>query len=154
MQFHSVQSLESKLNTDNYSAAETVTFKFHLSIPYYTGHDGFARTEGQFEYHGEYYHLVKQKYSNDILELVCIKNNDSKQINVALKDFVKTFADQTGTSGKSVNPLTNFIKDYIAQVFTITHSSEGWSSTVYFIQSDHGKPNSFQTEISQPPELA
>lgn len=155
MQFHSVQSFESKLNADNFSEAETITFKFHMALPYYAGNGEFERTEGQFEYKGEYYHLVKQKYSNDILELVCIKNHNSKQINVALKDYVKTFADQPANTGKSGLEISTLIKDYLAGQFSISHSSEGWISTRSFsLTPSTGKPVAFHTTVLQPPEVA
>jgi len=154
MQFHSVQSFESKLNTDNYSEAETVTFKFHLAVPYYTNQDDFERADGQFEYNGEYYHLVKQQYANDTLQLVCIKNHDSKRINTALNDYVKTFADQPTNTGKSTVEISTLIKDYLAQQFSISHSSEGWTSTLYYSLPSTGKTVSFHTTVTQPPEVA
>jgi hypothetical protein len=153
MQFHSVQSLENRLNTDNYKEAETVTFKFHLAVPYFTNQD-FERGEGQFEYNGEYYHLVKKSYANDTLQLVCIKNHDSKRITTALNDFVKTFTDQPTNTGKSSVEISSLIKDYLPQQFSITHSSEGWISTLCFSLPSIGKPISFHTDVTQPPELA
>jgi len=154
MQFHSTKSFESKLDTDNYSEAQTVTFKFHLAVPYFTNQD-FEKAEGQFEYNGEYYHLVKQQYANDTLQLVCIKNHDSKRINTALNDYVKTFADQPTNTGKSTLEISTLIKDYLAQQFSISHSSEGWSSTRCFsLPPSTGKPISFHTTVTQPPEVA
>lgn len=154
MEFHSVQSVESRLNTDNYSEAETITFKFHLAAPYLTNQNDYERAEGQFEYNGEYYHLVKQQYANDTLQLVCIKNHDSKRINTALNDYVKTFADQPTNTGKSVHEFSSLIKDYIANQFSITHSSEGWVSTIYFSLPSVGKTIPFHTTVTQPPEVA
>lgn len=153
MQFHSARSLESKLNADNYKEAETVTFKFHLSVPYFTNQD-FERGEGQFEYNGEYYHLVKKSYANDTLQLVCIKNHDSKRITTALNDFVKTFTDQPTNTGKSSVEISSLIKDYLPQEFSITHSSDGWASTLCYSLPSIGKPISFHTDVTQPPELA
>jgi hypothetical protein len=154
MKLHSAQSFESKLSTDNYSESETVTFKFNLAVPYFTNQD-FAKAEGQFEYNGEYYHLVKQQYANDTLQLVCIKNHDRKRINTALNDYVKTFADQPTNTGKSTLEISSLIKDYLAQQFSISHSTEGWTSTLNFsLLPSTGKPISFHTTITQPPELA
>jgi hypothetical protein len=154
MQFHSVQSFESRLDADNYKETETVTFKFHLAVPYFTNQD-FERAEGQFEYNGEYYHLVKKSYANDTLQLVCVKNHDSKRIGTALGDFVKTFADQPTNTGKSVQEISTLIKDYVSQQFSISHSSEGWTSTLCFSQQPStGKPIAFHTTVTQPPEVA
>jgi hypothetical protein len=153
MQLKAVQSLESRLNADNYKEAETVTFKFHLAVPYFTNQD-FERGEGQFEYNGEYYHLVKKSYANDTLQLVCIKNHDSKRLNTALNEFVKTFADQPTNTGKSTVEISTLIKDYLPQQFSISHSSEGWASTLCFALPSIGKSISFHTDVIQPPELA
>lgn len=153
LHYKSKQSFESLLNEDNYSESETVAFKFHLAIPY-TDNKDFERAEGQFEYNGEYYHLVKQQYANDTLTLICVKNHASKRLSLALRDYVKTFADQPGNEGKSLKDFSNFLKDYLLQDFTINSSSAGWTKAVPFYTQQSGKPASFHTKITQPPELA
>src|SRR5687768_2180278 len=92
LHYNSTRSFEKQLSIDNYSKAEAVEFKFPISIPYAVENKSFERVEGQFEYNGEYYHLVKQQYANDTLKLICVKNNDTKRISSALRDYVKTFA--------------------------------------------------------------
>lgn len=152
LHYNSAVSLEKRLSEERYSDAETITFKFHLTLPYYFGEEGFERAEGQFEFGGEYYHLVKQQYANDTLQLVCIKNHGTQRINRVLNDYVKTFADQPGNRGKTITELSSFIKDYLAQEFSILHSSQGWSTTLQFWQTLRKSTISYQALITQPPE--
>lgn len=153
MHYNSTQSLERKLSSDNYEETETVEIKIPISLPYVADNADFERTEGQFEYNGEYYHLVKQQYSNDTLRMICVKNHDSKQISQALRDYVQTFADQPGDAGKTLKEFSNFLKDYLIKDFSIEHIASGWSIPIQQFSFDQGIPASFQTEISQPPEL-
>ena len=155
MHFSATQSLERNLSANRYERSETVEFKIPLTIPYVPDNNNFERTEGQFEYNGEFYHLIEQQYSNDTLRLVCIKNQDSKHIGQALRDYVKTFADQPGSeAGKTLKEFSNFLKDYLTKDFTMEHIADGWSIPLQHTILVQGNPASIQTEISQPPELA
>jgi hypothetical protein len=159
LHYNSTLSLEKKLNEDEYSERETITFKFHLTLPYSLGEPAFERAEGQFEYNGAYYHLVKQQYAQDTLYLVCIRNHETQRINQALNDYVKTFANQptgppSSDAGKTVKILPTLLKDYLAQEFSILHSSAGWAVALQFANSKQGHLASHHQVIIQPPEGA
>lgn len=118
-----------RLDNKQYSDHETVTLKVPMAIPYHTDANQFERVDGEIEYKGEYYRLVKQKLEKDTLYIVCIKDQDSKRINQALADYVKTFTDKPSNAKQSAKHLTSLIKEFLPSSVVLTNVSAGWNST-------------------------
>lgn len=100
-----------RLNADEYSDNETITFKFPFTLPYYNDWKTYERIEGEFQFHGEFYKLVKQKLQRDTLYIVCIKDYNLKRISGMANDFVKQANDLTANS-KTIKLIGSFSKDY------------------------------------------
>lgn len=98
------------IDENTYDRAQTVTIKIPLSLPYPI-QNGFERISGDFEYEGEFYKLVEQKYENDTVFVVCLKNNEKKQALAVLHDIVKQSTDQSSTNPTS-KVVVGFLKDY------------------------------------------
>lgn len=149
----SVISFEKKLVADNYLDSETLTFEFPLSIPYYPDSRDYEPAKGQFEFEGEYYHLVKQRYAGDTLYLVCVKNLSTQRVKEALSDYVKTFADKTEGSGKTIKNLSNYIKDYLGHSCGVVSQTTGWSNDLQIGSVPPLYAGAFLSLITQPPEV-
>ena len=100
-----------RLDADDYSDNETITFKFPFTLPYYNDSKDYERMEGEFQFHGEYYKLVKQKLERDTLYIVCIKDYNQKRITGMANDFVKQTNDMTANAG-TMKIIGSFSKDY------------------------------------------
>ena len=107
-------ALNEKIDNDQYKDDQTVTIKVPLALPYPVQQDEFQRVQGDFEHQGEFYKLVKQKYSNDTLYVVCIKNTEEKKAFNVFSDFVKLSTDQASSTSHNQNSKTivSIIKDY------------------------------------------
>jgi hypothetical protein len=151
LKYHNTLSLNQKLDDEKYLESQTVTFKVPISLPYYPNTD-FHRVSGEIEYSGEFYHLVKQKYENDTLYIVCYKDVNSKRIKQALADYVTTFTHQSSDPG-SAKSVPAFIKDYIITDLKILSSSVGWNSDIAFHQGDSFLTSVSHTILSPPPEI-
>ena len=92
------------------------------SCPLPNRFEDYERVDGEFEHQGEFYRLVKQKYQNDTLFMVCIKDHASKRIEQAVTDYVKTFTDKPIDAKHSGKVSTNFIKDFLPS--RITHKRD------------------------------
>ncbi len=125
-------SISQELDQDEFVGSDAITFRIPLSIPYHTDVNEYERVQGKFEKDGEVFQLVKQKMLNDTLYVVCVKDGESKKINQALTDYVKTFSDKpAGNHTNSSTKLsTNFSKDYLSQRISISNDSHGWESEV------------------------
>ncbi len=99
------------IENNSYDLSETVTIKIPLTLPYPV-QNGFERVSGDFEYNGEFYKLVQQKYENDTVFVVCLRNDDQKKAVEVLSDLVKQSTDQSPASNQNTKTLTGLLKDY------------------------------------------
>ncbi|MBL7858099.1 MAG: hypothetical protein JNM57_10465 [Cyclobacteriaceae bacterium] len=101
-----------QLDADQYASSETIILTIPLTLPYPVFQDGFQRVNGEFEYQGEFYKLVKQKLENDVLHVVCIKDTKAKNIDQILVDYSKLANDIPSGTKQSQNFLAKLFKDY------------------------------------------
>lgn len=101
-----------RLDANRYSNQETVVLSLPLSLPYPLYQNGFERINGEFDYQGETYKLVKQKYENDTLFIVCIKDHEAKKISAVLADYSKLANNLPAGSKQALNFLSKLFKDY------------------------------------------
>ena len=146
-------SLISRLDAHDYKADQTVTLKIPFTLPYWTDSEQFERVDGDFEYQGQFYKLVKQKLSKDTLYVVCIKNQDKKQLFDALSDYIKMSNDSPAAS-KAVKIWGSIVKDYLINEPTALAPSEGWMIVNEF-GCDHSLVfASLSTSVISPPPEA
>jgi hypothetical protein len=154
LHYQNRQELIQQFDTENYSKLETVTIKVPLAVPYANDSQEYQRVDGEFEHQGEFYHMVKQRLSQDTLYIVCVKDQQSKRINQALTDYVKTFADKPVDGKSQTTTLPSFIKEYLVGTYTIKSSSGGWSLNVNSESAPVVFIASFCASIIHPPERA
>lgn len=152
LRLKNTQDLISRLDAETYSEAETFTLKIPMAIPYHIDHNNYERVDGEIEYKGEFYRLVKQKISNDTLFIVCLADKQSKNIKQTFSDYVKTFADKHSSSKNNGKLFQNFLKDYIASSLTLETSNVGWHVELnsFYVQNIYGIE--YAPLIVQPPE--
>lgn len=106
------QQMMGRLNSDNYSERETMTFKFPFTLPYHKDWNSYERVDGSFELRGEYFKLVKQKLDHDTLYIVCIRDYGEKKISSLVADFIRWSNDFSANS-KTIKLMGSFAKDYL-----------------------------------------
>jgi hypothetical protein len=142
-----------RLNSDMYDLGGTVTFKVPLAVPYGTDSRNYESVNGEFEKDGEIYRLVKQRFYQDTLYIVCIKDEKTSKINSALEDFVQSFAGQEDDSQqKSVSQ--NLIKDYVNTKIALIPAVTGWEEEVVKVPAVHYFFDSYFATIVHPPDRA
>lgn len=124
------QAMIEMLDAGEYTPSETILIKIPIAIPYMADASRFERVDGTFEREGEFYRLVKQRYSRDTLFMVCVKDQQRKSIQETLASFVKTFTGKPTNAHGGSKILPTLIKDYVAQTFTIHSVSPGWAHNV------------------------
>jgi hypothetical protein len=144
--------MSEKLDTDIYNASEAITIEIPVNIPYATESPDFQRVDGEFEYMGETYRMVKQRILNGTLYLVCVKDVKGGRIAQALKDYVKTFSDKPADAKSQSKTQITLIKDYIPSTCSVSNSSEGWTSVVRNQTEPAVFIDSFCASIVHPPE--
>lgn len=106
------RDLVHKLDAGNYTYSQTITLKIPFSLPYQLNPDaGYERINGDFEYQGEFYKLIKQRLANDTLYIVCIRDTEEKRLNTVVTDFIR-IAHALPASSKTLKLLHGFSKDF------------------------------------------
>ena len=151
LKYHNSLSVNQRLDDEKYLESQTITFKFPISIPYYPNTD-YHRVSGEIEYQGNLYHLVKQKYFNDALYIVCYKDSKSQELNEALASYIENFGTTQSTTPKPANTVPTFIKDYVISQLLIQTSANGWNKSVGFGQFEPKLVSIPHSILSPPPE--
>ncbi len=145
--------MNAKLDAHEYDESQAITLELPMNVPYLNDDVEFERIDGVFEYKGESYRMVKQKYAKGVLMLVVIKDTENKRINEAIQDFVMSFAE-SGNDDQGPGLTISFIKDYIPQTFSILTTSFGWQSDVVNNMATNDLIPTFTASVIHPPERA
>jgi hypothetical protein len=149
MKYRNTLEIMQRLDATAYNNPEAITLKLPLSIPYY-GSTEFERVDGEIEHHGEFYRLVKQKFENDTLYVVCIRDIQQKRIHQALAQYVESFSEQS--SANNVTTVPSFIKDYVPSSFSLGITSGGWSLSIAYRTAENPTFSTYLSTIYPPPE--
>ena len=133
LQFKYALDANRNLDEERYPSADEITFKVPLSVPYYADNQDYERVSGEFEYQGEVYRLLKQKYSGDVLYIVCVKDQEAKKFNQALTDYIKTFTDKpVNAKQQSTKSVQSLCKDYLSTGVSVESQASGWKKPVVY----------------------
>ncbi len=121
--------MQQKFDNDNYDEANTVTLKIPITLPYPVYTNGFERVNGEFEYEGLHYKLVKHKLEGDTLHIVCYKDYQSKRISTAIQDFSKISSDTTSPKSP-LHSSGKLISDYDVTLLGEITSGYGWMASL------------------------
>lgn len=126
-----------------------------LSIPYMADQEGFQVSNTSFEKAGQYYRVIKQRYTNDTLQIIYVADTAKRTLDNTIKQWINSLVAEDGTD-KDHNTLLakNFVKDYTQPIhafsFGILPVLEKMPIGFIFLPyQDH----SFQLN-TPPPELA
>jgi len=152
LQYQNDLTMSKALDADIYNQSNTITIKIPVSVPYMPDHPDFERVDGQFKHNGELYRMVKQRYANDTLTIVCVRDTEYKKIDLAFADYTRTFSD-TATDSKPASKVTfSFIKDYLPISFEINSATHGWVLRVTHNSHYRNLIPTFFPSIIHPPE--
>jgi hypothetical protein len=154
LQYQNSMAMTRQLDADQYDESQAVTIQVPLSVPYMYNDADFKRAEGTFEHNGETYRLIKQKYANDTLTMICVRDTEGERIKDALSDYVLSFTDKAGDEQQSSTLTVSFIKDYLPQAISILTSSTGWQTDVLRGISASNLIPTFTASVIHPPERA
>ena len=154
LQYQANRTLQAKLDTETYANGDEVTITIPMTLPYPIHQEGFERADGEFEYQGEYYSLVKQKLENDVLVLVCIKDHQQKKLASAMTEFSKVIHNLPVSSKEAFNVVAKLFKDYQSSHSPLLTIGNGWCREISVIDL---KPPSLHVDISitvPPPKVS
>jgi hypothetical protein len=153
MQNQAKHNLLQRLDANNYSSNEVVVLTIPLTLPYPVNQNGYERVDGDFEYKGEYFKLVKQKLENDTLFIVCIRDVAAKKIEVAMSDFTKLSNNVPAGSKQAQNFLAKMFKDFNTSRFVQFYRSKQLPLKVFYAEQSTKVIDVDYPVDSPPPQL-
>jgi hypothetical protein len=152
LEFKTNQALSVRIDLNQYSSDETITIKIPVSLPYPIQEHDYERVDGTFEYNGEYYKMVKHKLEGDTLFVVCIKNQDQRQMVATITDYVKLTNDLPGNAKKALSFFGKLLKDFDHNYSTA--ATPAWSpiSQIVFTEYKHSLLSASKEILSPPPK--
>lgn len=151
--YHNDWAITKAIDADAYDESQTLTIKVPVSIPYMPDQADFERVSGEFSHEGELFRLVKQKYAQDTLTIVCVRDTEHEKIDRVLSEYAKTLTGRSTDHG-SIKIMISFLKDFLPISFSVRSTSPGWS--IDLIQNSGCKTfiPAFSASIIHPPEKA
>ena len=154
LHWHNDKAVTNALDTDTYDLSSTITIRVPVSIPYMPDQAEFERVDGQFEYKGELYRLIKQRYAEDTLTVVCVVDTGHRKIDMALADYIRALSDNAADTKPVSKTTVSFIKDYLLVLFEIDSQTNGWALGVALNPHQLRLVPSYSPSIVHPPERA
>lgn len=130
LQYRNDRAMTRMFDAGTYEESQLITIKLPLTVPYLSDYKGFERVDGKFWHDGQVYRLVKQKYAQDTLTVVCTKDRESVRIQDALSDFVKTFTDTPIQNQANAKLVFSISKDYMQETFSLETLASGWQTEI------------------------
>ncbi|MDH4088826.1 MAG: hypothetical protein OEV74_01030 [Cyclobacteriaceae bacterium] len=119
-----------RLDADEYSSKDLIVLTIPISLPYPIHQDGYERVDGEFEYQGEYFNLVKQRLENDTLFMVCIKDRHEKNLVEAFNEYASLANDLPSGAKHTMDLFGKLFKDYSTTAFATSASGKGWCQLI------------------------
>lgn len=142
-------AVSDQLDADQYAGSNAITLRIPFSLPYST--DTYERAVGKIEYEGEAYHMVKHKFHNDTLFIVCLKDSKLTKINGTLKDLAAAMGDSPDTKHSNKSSLVMLVKDFEdCASFCLNHSLFQLRS-VHFPEYSFSAIINSESPLDQPP---
>ena len=88
-----------------YDDSATERMEIPLSLPYMANQETFQVTNLAMEVDGEFLRVVKQRYQNDTLQIVYIKDHRQRQLVNQLNDWIQSITDQSPKNKQDRNQL-------------------------------------------------
>jgi len=146
------KDLLQRLDAENYTSSDVVVISLPMSLPYPLQQQGYQRVNGEFEYQGEYYSLVKQRLENDTLFMVCIKNHEEKKLVSALNDYTNLVNSLPASAQHAVDMFGKLFKDYTASALTSISAGSGWCVSIQFAELEFSTLQHNYPVLSPPPK--
>lgn len=144
---------ETRLDRDEFNAAQTFTIKLPLTIPYVPDAEDFERVQGIFKHEGTFYRLVKQKYAADTLTIVCVRDKETEKLQHALDHYISTFTDNNPEHKSDSKPIISLIKEYILVNISLSPHTSGWQADLGSINTAGDLNAAHRMPIAHPPEM-
>lgn len=123
-----------------------------MSLPYpLQQQPGYERVDGEFEYKGEYYRLVKQRLENDTLFMVCIKDQSKKKLVNVLNEYSNLANNLPASAKHTVDQFGKLFKDYTSAGLPAITNGNRWTLGIAHADKEYALLQLDYPVIAPPP---
>jgi hypothetical protein len=146
---------EENIWEESYDVTQTGMIKIPLSLPYMANQEDFQTTNLSMEMEGQYLRVVKQRYQNDTLQIIYIKDYQQQKLENQLKDWIKSITDTSPTNKTERNQLFGkfFPKDFMGNEFYTFHTWDGLFTSTRIPTRQNHYSNIFLSLKTPPPQV-
>jgi hypothetical protein len=145
------KDLVHRLDADNFASSDLIIISVPMSLPYPLQQQGYERVDGEFEYKGEYYRLVKQRLENDTLFLVCIKDHDQKKLVDVLNEYTNLTNNLPASAKHTVELFGKLFKDFTSTGLPTLTTGNGWALAIPYSDKEYALLELDYPVVSPPP---
>lgn len=106
------RNISERLDENEFSGSSAITLRIPFSLPYSSYMENYERVSGRIEFEGHVYQLVKQKFVNDTLFIVCVKDIKLTEIKQTLQNLATSINDMPTDGKTSSKALIQQVKDF------------------------------------------
>jgi hypothetical protein len=121
-----------RLDADAYSAEDVVILTVPVSLPYPIHEARYERADGEVEYQGQFYRLVKQKIANDTLFMVCVKDRQQEKLQRTMNEYISLTNSLPASNKHTMDFLAKIFKDFTQSPDILLSLRGGWTSEILF----------------------
>jgi hypothetical protein len=126
LQSQADRELLQRLDAEQYATRDLVVITIPVALPYPIQQNGYERVNGEFQYNGEFYNLVKQRLENDTLFLVCIKDHEERSLVDAFSEYTSMTNNLPSNAKHTLEMFGKLFKDYTPTHWITEPTSVGW----------------------------
>ncbi|SDY51784.1 MULTISPECIES: hypothetical protein [Rhodonellum] len=112
-------SWSERIFSQDQEGIEHYLMEIPLSIPYMANQEDFQATNTSFEKAGQHYRVIKQRYTNDTLQVIYVSDTAKRTLDNTIKQWISSLIADDGTeNGQNTLFAKNFVKDYTQPIHT------------------------------------
>ncbi|HEX7017124.1 MAG TPA: hypothetical protein VF191_16560 [Cyclobacteriaceae bacterium] len=143
LQYQASLKFSEKVDNQEIEPEDTYLFKVALTLPYHITDNGYEKVTGLVEHRGTYYRLLKQRYANDTLYIVCVRDQAQERLAKQLTRYAKLSNDipvsheGAAPMGKAQSVWSKMSKDFNSnQLLEILSPDFGYLRPWYAITAE------------------
>lgn len=150
LQVKATRELSAELDAGSYEEQETIEVSLPLTLPYPIQGAGFERSKQYFAIGEEHYQVVKHKFENDVLTIVCVKDKRSEDI----AGLIRSMDQQQSGDEDKAPVVSKLLQDFLATDVQILCGGLGWSREISQVKPRASFCADWASMIFSPPRKA
>lgn len=154
-QYELERKAEELIDTHASEISGNLIFRIPMNTPYNGPEGEYTRLEGEINFEGNPYRMVKQKVQDNFLYVVCVRDERTR---IATDEINEMIAAVSGQPVKESSPfgikISNLLLKYCPVTTASSHSNnDGWMRLSVFVDNEDNYSYNHNTSLFHPPAV-